>query len=162
MANAIVKERLVHGPATTIEVGGVDIGPTSQNGVQVKVTPEYYKDFVDQKKTPVKVTLMAREYEVDFELRDLKMSNLLIAFGLPAANGSGCCGLLDDAQGVGATLKLVGPAPNSASRTFLFDDAMVMSGVTYSMKSKDPTAMAVTFACLYKDASSRNGIMGDA
>jgi hypothetical protein len=160
----VIAGHLIHGAATTIEVGGSDVGSSSESGVTLKATPEWFERMVDQSKTAVAMTLMGRKITVDLELTDCKLSNLLMGLNLASSRScsSGSCLVLDDSAGAAGTLKIVGPGIGVLSRTWLFENAMVTNEVSYKLSKKDPTVIPLTFNCMMNSATNRIGSVGEA
>lgn len=163
MTIAIDSNKIVYAAVGTLELGGTDLGPTTEDGVTIRSDQTYQKFYVDQQKTPVKNTLTERSYMIETTLAHSHIANLHKALNLGASALSVSSLTLDDSEAALATLKVIVPTTYSGSRTYLFDSVRVVSNLQITHKKKDnPALLPVTFEALYSTTSSRNGIVGDA
>jgi len=56
MAIAIDRGKICHGTLTTLSIGGVDLGPTSEDGVTFAVNQTHYDHKIDQQVGTIKKT----------------------------------------------------------------------------------------------------------
>jgi hypothetical protein len=162
MAISIDNAKITLGAVTTLELGGTDLGPTSENGVTLKSDQTYQEFYVDQQVTPVKNVLTGRRYTIDLELAQNSLANLHAALNLATSALVTSSLTLNGSEAALKTLKIIAPATGAGSRTMIFDSVRVTSNFSITMKKKDLAILPVTFEALYDSANSRNGIMGDA
>jgi hypothetical protein len=162
MGIAIDTAKIVVAAVSTLELGGTDLGPTSENGVTLKSDQTYQEFYVDQQALPVINTLTERKYSIDLELAQTNLANIHAALNLASSALVTSSLTLNGSEAALKTLKIVVPTTGAGSRTMIFDSVRVTSNFSLTMKKKDMAVLPITFTALYSTANSRNGIMGDA
>ena len=162
MAIATDNANICHGAATTLGLGGVDLGPTTENGVSVKVGQTFFDHKNDQIKGIHKKTMIDRDVVIDFELEEATLENLHMALNLDASALSDSSLTINDTQADDAALTIVGVGPQSQARSWIFDAVQLMGAVDVMTAKNDRAVIAMSCQALFDTTNSRFGIVGDA
>jgi hypothetical protein len=98
MAIAQEKLNICQGAASTLAIGGTDLGPCSENGVVLTDNKTFHDHKNDQAKGVIKKTLIDRKVFIDFELTEAAIANLHKALNEAAASLSGSSLTIDTTQ----------------------------------------------------------------
>lgn len=162
MAIAIDKGKFLIGAVTTLELGGTDLGPTSEDGVTFTYTPTFYDHKSDQVAAKLRKTKTDVDLKITLNLMQGTLANLHKALNLAAASLSGSSLTIDTSQAADATLLIAGVAPDVNTRTIIMDAVQVSSPMAITMSKNNPVMIPVEFECLYSTTNSRFGLVGDA
>lgn len=167
MANATLKENLLIGAATTLELGGVDLGPTTEDGVTLNVEQTFFDHKIDQVKATVRQTLTNRRVTLSFALAEGDVTRMHASLGLGASALSDSSLTIDDSSADPASLLIVGVGPEDAAdtytdRTYIFDSVRVTGNPSHTISKSGDVRFPVECEAIYSIADSRFGIIGDA
>lgn len=156
---------IVMGAATTLTLGGTDLGPVSENGIKITVDQEVKEHRNDQSFAPVKHSLISRVAKIAFELTESTLARVLTALNLAAASLSASTLTINDSKATAATLIIVGPAPTgsgSATRTYNFTSVLHVGSTDLNVSKNNEQVLAVEFVAQYDSATSKIGTIVDA
>lgn len=159
-----VKENLLIGAATTLEIGGTDMGPTTEDGVTISVDQSFYDRKIDQVAATVKKTMTDRKVTLSFTLEEADLARMHIALGLGASALSDSSLTIDDSAAAEATLLIVGVAPGGSAnaRTQIFDAVIITGNASHKQAKDDKLVLPIEAEAIYDLTNSRFGIIGDA
>lgn len=162
MAVTTTKENICIGKATTLSLGGADLGPTDSDGVVMNVSQSHYDHKNDQISATIKKTLTNREISLSLNLTEASLENMHLALNEAVGSLSLSSLTIDDTEAAEAELLLVGVSPGGSTRSWIFD-ACVVRGSTSVVTAKDaPAILAMEIEAIYSVTESRFGIVGDA
>lgn len=150
--------------AASITVDSTDVGYT-QNGSRIRYEPTMLEVEADQAVGVVRKARITERMYLTLTLLEVTLTNIRIAFMLPASNLVGstltlgynnACWVAEHA------IVLVGPGPNCGTRTFTFPTCVPSGGTReLAMLRNEAQAFEVEFEIL-KDANGNFGSITDS
>lgn len=162
-----LKENLLIGAATTIELEGADLGPTSEDGVTLSMEQTFFDHKIDQVKATVRQTLTNRRVTITAALAEGDVTRMHAALGLAAAALSDSSLTIDDSSADPATLLVVGVGPEDAAdtytaRTYIFYSTRVIGNPSHTISKSGDVNFPIEIEAIYSISDSSFGIIGDA
>lgn len=162
-----LKENLLIGAAATFELGGADLGPTSEDGITLTEEKTFFDHKIDQVRATVRQTLTNRRVTVTAVLAEGDVTRLHAALGLGSSALSDSSLTIDDSSATPATLLIVGIGPEDAAdtytaRTYIFDSTRAIGNPSHTIQKSGDVNFPIEFEVIYDIAADRFGICGDA
>jgi len=163
MAIAVDRGKICHGTLTTLSISGVDLGPTTEDGVTFVVNQTHFDHKIDQQVGTIKKVLTNREVVIGLSMVEATLARLHIALNLAAASLSGSSLTIDSSEAPEAQMLMVGVAPDANARSFILDAAVVRGSLnTMAGAKNNPNYLPIEVEAILSDDGSRFGIIGDA